>query len=464
MAPKFGTSGLRGLVVDLTPSLVANYTRAFIAACDCGEAIFVGRDLRPSSPKIADYVIKAAIAEGLDVVDCGAVPTPALALASMQAKAGAIMVTGSHIPVDRNGLKFYVPNGEISKMDEQAIGRHLGRSAGDGQGQVTTSTNAQSDFAARYIDAFGTSALMGLRIGVYQHSSVARDIMVHVIEALGADAIPLGRSDAFIPVDTEALDPATRNMLASWCSDHNLNAIISTDGDSDRPMLSDENGMIVAGDVLGALTAQYLGAKQICTPVSSNSMIWKMADFDAIRLTRIGSPFVIAEMEDILSTDPGAAVAGYEANGGFLLGFSAHLAQGVLAPLMTRDSMLPMIAPLVAAHRNGSSLAALVVELPAVFTAANRLQGIALDVSKPFLERLIIDPTARAMFFDCAGPEVGVDVTDGLRVTFQTGDIVHLRLSGNAPEFRCYAEADSRNNANALIEFYLARLEIALCA
>jgi hypothetical protein len=60
MAPKFGTSGLRGLVVDLTSSLVADYTRAFIVACESSGAIYVGRDLRPSSPEIADYVIKAA--------------------------------------------------------------------------------------------------------------------------------------------------------------------------------------------------------------------------------------------------------------------------------------------------------------------------------------------------------------------------------------------------------------------
>ena len=59
MAPKFGTSGLRGLVVELTPDLVADHVRAFLSACPVGTGLFVGRDLRESSPMLADVVIAA---------------------------------------------------------------------------------------------------------------------------------------------------------------------------------------------------------------------------------------------------------------------------------------------------------------------------------------------------------------------------------------------------------------------
>ena len=67
MPPKFGTSGLRGLVTELTPDLVADYTRAFLAACETGTGLYVGRDLRASSPRIAGDVIAAARAEGITV-------------------------------------------------------------------------------------------------------------------------------------------------------------------------------------------------------------------------------------------------------------------------------------------------------------------------------------------------------------------------------------------------------------
>ena len=103
MPPKFGTSGLRGLVTELTDDLVADYTRAFLAACPHGGALWLGQDLRPSSPHIAAAVAAAARAEGVEVVDCGALPTPALALAAMGAGKAALMVTGSHTAVRWNG-------------------------------------------------------------------------------------------------------------------------------------------------------------------------------------------------------------------------------------------------------------------------------------------------------------------------------------------------------------------------
>ncbi|WP_323767648.1 phosphomannomutase [Antarctobacter sp.] len=462
MAPKFGTSGLRGLVVDLTEPLVHDYVTAFLSACPHGGAVHVGRDLRPSSPQIAGWVIDAIRAAGLDAVDCGAVPTPALALSSLNAGAAAVMVTGSHIPADRNGLKFYVPTGEISKDDETRINGALGQPAADTAQGSLTQADARAAYVARYTDAYGTEALSGLRVGVYQHSSVARDIMMDVVQALGGTAIAIARSDTFIPVDTEALDPDTKKLFAGWFAEHDLHVLISTDGDADRPMLVDDAQRVVPGDVLGAVTARALGAKVICTPVSSNTMIDAAGAFDFAQITRtkIGSPFVIAAMENALHADSAARVVGYEANGGFLLGFST----GKLAPLMTRDCLLPILAPLAAARAAGQPLSALLDALPPRFTAADRIQGIATETSKAFIANLTDDAAARATFFAATGPESALDTTDGLRVTFENGDVVHLRPSGNAPEFRCYAEAGSRDTATALVDTYLGKLGATLSA
>ena len=188
MSPKFGTSGLRGLVTELTEPLVRDYTRAFLSPCDIGTELFIGCDLRPSSPQLAQWISDEAVALGVSVQDCGALPTPALALAAKGH--GAIMVTGSHIPADRNGLKFYVPNGEITKQDEVAILAALGRpKATHPQGSLHR-FDASSAFVERYENAFGASALKGLRVGVYEHSSVARDLLMDVMTRLGA---PCGR-------------------------------------------------------------------------------------------------------------------------------------------------------------------------------------------------------------------------------------------------------------------------------
>jgi len=464
MPPKFGTSGLRGLVTELTPALVQRHVRAFIAACPQGRAVHVGQDLRASSPAIAQAVIAAVRAAGLDAINHGAVPTPALALASMAAGEAAVMVTGSHIPADRNGLKFYIPAGEISKADETAILAALDADHVDAApGALHHSTRALPDYTARYLAAFGPQALRGMRIGIYQHSSVARDVMGDIMAALGAETVPLARSaDTFIPVDTEAVDPATRLLLGDWAREHALDAIVSTDGDGDRPMLAGADGAILPGDVLGPLTARHLGADVLVTPVSSNTLADLMPEFGTVARTRIGSPFVIAGMEDALARDPACKVAGYEANGGFLLGFTAQGGAGPLAPLMTRDSLLPMIAPLAASRAAGAGLVTYAAQLPARFTASDRVQDVASDRSAALIAELAGDAAARAAFFKGTGPEQSCDLTDGLRVTFAGGGIVHLRGSGNAPECRCYTEAGDAQTAARLLAVHLDQLRTAL--
>jgi phosphomannomutase len=462
-APSFGTSGLRGLVVALTDDVVSDVVRAYLETCAHGGTVMVGWDLRPSSPAIADMVIAAVRAAGIVAVRAGAVPTPALALAAQARNCGAIMVTGSHIPADRNGLKFYTCAGEITKEDEQRISAARGQNwpVATHLPDVLDAPDTATAYVARYLSAYGPSTLSGLRIGVYQHSSVARDLMMDVIAGLGATPIALGRADHFVPVDTEAVDPTTRSQLADWCAAHGLDALISTDGDADRPLLCDAQGQVVPGDVLGALTARSLGAKVVCTPVSSNTLIGQMPEIAKVTRTRIGSPYVIAAMVEALEHDAAARVVGYEANGGFLLGFAAQGCAGPLPPLMTRDCLLPVIAPLATAHAAGQTLAQAVAALPPRFTAADRLQDIPTDASKALIDRLIQDTATRAGFFD--GSEVAdMDLTDGLRVTLTNGDIVHLRPSGNAPECRCYAEAATAIDAQALVTRYMDKLQGAL--
>ena len=123
----FGTSGARGLVTLFTPNVCAAFTHSFVSVMQTSfkfDRVMVAIDNRPSSPIMAQAVIQALTDAGVDAVYYGVVPTPALAFTAMQDNMPCIMVTGSHIPFDRNGLKFYRPNGEITKADEQAILLH----------------------------------------------------------------------------------------------------------------------------------------------------------------------------------------------------------------------------------------------------------------------------------------------------------------------------------------------------
>ena len=444
MPPKFGTSGLRGLVTELTPDLIGTHVRAFVVSCPVGNGIWIGRDLRGSSPAISAMVADAAREMGVQVTDAGAVPTPALALASMNAGCAAVMVTGSHIPDDRNGIKFYTPDGEITKAYETAILANLDATPTHSGPEPITYSGTEAAYIARYTRAYGT-ALAGMRIGVYSHSAVGRDLMVNLLTQLGAKITELGRATHFVPVDTEAVPEDVRAQLRAWASSQPLDAIVSTDGDGDRPLVADATGTVVPGDVLGQITGTALGAQIAVTPVSSNSGAEQV--FEQVIRTRIGSPFVIAGMEAATGR-----VVGYEANGGFLLGYDANGPAGPLPALMTRDAVLPILASLMAAKAAGS-LAAAVATQPPRFTAADRLQGVATETAQAFIADLSTQDAARAAFlkrFDLT--EAAVDRTDGLRMICTGDRIVHLRPSGNAPELRFYAEADSAEAAQALLD------------
>lgn len=465
---QFGTSGARGLAEAMTDRICYAYSCGFLnyladqGQFQHGDEVALAGDFRPSSARIMTAVAAAVEDCGGVAVNLGCIPTPALALYTLQRNISGVMVTGSHIPDDRNGIKFYKPDGELLKVDETAMR----------QQQVTlpeklfTSSGLLSvpfelpperaagyqDYLRRYLQFFPRECLRGLRIGLYQHSSVARGLLSDVLQELGAQGVPLGYSDRFVPVDTEAIRPQDVVLAREWSSQHHLDALVSTDGDGDRPLIGDENGEWLRGDVVGVLCARYLGIRHLVTPVSSNSLVERCGWFEQVERTRIGSPYVIEAMDRALLAGR-RAVAGYEANGGFLLADEVSHGVARLAPLPTRDALIVILSVLMLARQSRLSLAQLVSTLPHRFTHSDRLKDFPTELSQAKIATLNSGDSAKdmaaaeAIFTRQFGRVETIDVTDGVRITFASGEVVHLRPSGNAPELRCYTEADSPDRA-----------------
>ncbi|MBZ9610348.1 phosphomannomutase [Rheinheimera maricola] len=451
----FGTSGVRGLVTDLTDDVCAAFAVNFIKVMQQNftvDRVAVAIDNRPSSPQMAAAVAGVLKAIGVPVDFYGVIPTPALAYQAMQDKVPAIMITGSHIPFDRNGIKFYRPDGEISKADEQAI-----LSVNTPLPLFTPVTQSVLDTAAknylqRYLSIYPAGILSGKHIGIYEHSSAGRELYYQVFEALGAKVTRLERSDHFVPIDTEAVSDADKQKGMQWAKQYQFDAIFSTDGDGDRPLLSDENGHWLRGDIVGLLCAQALGIDALAVPVSCNTAIEKSGVFNQVLRTRIGSPYVIAAFET-LKTE--LSYAGFEANGGFLLGSDIIIADKTLKALPTRDALLPALAVLVSAAERPVS--ALLAMLPQRFTASDRIQNVPATRSQQLLDSLNANPEQSLNMLSLDTKTLlSIDNTDGLRMTFVDGDIVHLRPSGNAPELRCYCESNTEVQAVALVSQVLA--------
>lgn len=461
----FGTSGVRGLASDMTDRLCHAYATAFlqylrqIGEFSDGDPVALAGDLRISTPRIMAACATAVRDCGGEVVHCGRTATPALAYYAMGQGMPSIMVTGSHIPADRNGIKFYRPHGEVLKSDEvgivsQKIVTDPTRFGNDGSllSPMTPPevVDLEASYLERYVSHFGNDAFSGLKVGVYQHSAVGRDLLVRLVEALGGTALPFGRSDTFVPVDTEAIRQEDIELAAQWASANHVDAIISTDGDSDRPLVADAAGTWLRGDIVGLLCAKAVEADVAVTPVSSNTVLELSGAVPKVVRTRIGSPYVIAAMMDAAKADPAARVCGYEANGGFLLGSDV----GELTALPTRDAVLPIIAVVSAARHQ--PIAEVLAGLPPRFTYSDRVADFPQANSAALIALLSegeedaqLARIAR-LFGEIAGFPRSIDTTDGYRMTFADGAIVHFRPSGNAPELRCYTEAETEAHAREL--------------
>jgi phosphomannomutase len=530
---KFGTSGRRGLVVDLTQLEIYTNVLAEIrylqslplseGGIKAGDDFYYAYDLRPSSTQYVEnnrgglcQAVEQALKDGgMHPLNLGAIPTPALTYFALQKGKGSIMVTGSHIPFNRNGYKLNTSKGELMKKNEQPINELVAQtreelmnqpfseSLFDEQGMLRSKPlnlepvlpEARSAYIQRFLAFFEGETLQGTTILAYQHSAVGRDLLVEIFEKFGAKVIPAGRSETFVPIDTEAIDQEQLDVvqkLYDQSGESSIDAVVSTDGDSDRPLiLAPRDGKLCffGGDLLGMIVAQFLRADAAVVPISANDAIDHgiLAEITEPK-TKIGSPYVIAGMQ--LAIDKGRShVCGWEANGGFLTGSDMKRNGKVLSALPTRDAMLPLLCALFAAKNEKMTLPDLFATLPKRYSRAALLRNFPRSTSLKIIERFSPpDAVMRDVSFDepghiivrdsnnsqlhatkaqvdtvkgiCSeletifssergfGPIVRVNYTDGVRMYFGNGDVAHFRPSGNADELRIYAIADRQERAD----------------
>ena len=542
---KFGTSGLRDEVKFMTDRECYINTSGFISFLKekgeiaKGDKIAFGGDRRGSTPRIMAAVSNAIEDAGCFGAFCGLVPSPTLAFYAITRGMPSIMVTGSHIPEDRNGIKFTKKSGEVLKSDEKDILRNVSseRSAEEAKKPEETLFNKEGMFTEekklpapefeeeaidgyikRYSDVFSKDTFRGRKIALYQHSAVGRDILKRIFEELGAEVIPVAKSEKFVPVDTEKISRQTRTLLKETAEKYKPFAIVSTDGDSDRPLLADETGEFLTGDKLGALVALYLKPDFAAIPISANDVLSKVLTERQVKIehTKIGSPYVVKAMMDELKRNPKAKVVSWESNGGFLLGSDWMINGKVLRALPTRDAALPLIVALLSAARKKKKMSEFIdASLPARYTYAeviddktknceeytaemgktiikkfspeeaeiNQAEFEEKKIKVFYSDKVVEIPASAGMtgegisschsrgggnlyseltkIRNCLAEYftkergfseiISINWIDGIRITFENGDVSHLRPSGNAPEFRNYGEASTQARAEEIV-------------
>ena len=213
--------------------------------------VVVGRDNRPSSPELAEALVRGIRAAGVDVLDIGTVPTPMVYWAEATRRTdGGVQVTGSHNPAEWNGIKMTAEGRAIYGSTIQGLRQRIESGAvSSGSGRYES-----EDVSAAYVaDLAGRFRLhRRVKIALDCGNGVGSLVAERLFAALGVDVIPLFcESDGTFP--NHHPDPTVdENMvdLIAAVREHGCELGVAFDGDADRLGAVDENGGVVRGDLI----------------------------------------------------------------------------------------------------------------------------------------------------------------------------------------------------------------------
>jgi phosphomannomutase/phosphoglucomutase len=254
---------------DLTDHVVESLGRAFgrYLAPTGAPTVAVGYDARLSSPRLRDAVARGLTGEGLDVIDIGLCPTPALYFALHHLRTGAgIMITGSHNPADFNGFKLCVGKDTIFGAEIQNLRRVMEAlpTAAAGRRGALSRHPIMPDYISYLKNAFPAVADAPLTVVVDSGNGTAGLAAPEVLAGMGCTVVELysepdGRFPNHHPDPTI---PKNLEKLISTVKEHQADLGIAFDGDADRIGVVDEEGNILWGDQLMVLFSRDILAER----------------------------------------------------------------------------------------------------------------------------------------------------------------------------------------------------------
>ena len=264
---------VRGLhETDLTDSVVTDLGRAFgtYLARRGAQTVALGRDFRPSSPRLAAALEKGLLETGRTIVRVGVLPTPGLywSIAHLKTDAG-VQVTGSHNPSEYNGFKM---NLGLASIYGEAIQELLGLiDARDFEKPAAPGTASDQPTEAAYMDMLASKVApkRRLKVVIDAGNGCAGPVAPEVFRRVGQEVIELfTEPDGTYP--NHQPDPTVEaNMqdLIRAMREHGADYGVAYDGDADRVGAVDERGRIVWGDQILALLARECLAKYPGAPI-----------------------------------------------------------------------------------------------------------------------------------------------------------------------------------------------------
>lgn len=313
----FGTDGVRGRAgVDITAMVALRLGIAaglYFQRDSIGNRILVGKDTRRSGYMVENALVSGLTAVGMDVIQVGPMPTPAIAFLTedMRCDAG-IMISASHNPYFDNGIKFFDKYGfKLDETKEQEIESLYHSKDLEKHYKIGTeigSSKRIDDVIGRYIVHIKNSfpkhlTLQGVRIVLDCANGAAYKVAPSVFEELGADVIVLSDSPngSNINENCGAMHP---NVLADEVKRLRADIGFGLDGDADRLIVIDNEGNLIDGDKLIGALALYQKKKKllhnngIVATLMSNIALESFLRVHDIKLERcnVGDKYVLQAM------------------------------------------------------------------------------------------------------------------------------------------------------------------------
>jgi phosphomannomutase/phosphoglucomutase len=288
----FRAYDIRGIAkTDLTDSVVESIGKAYGSELgDRGaKTVCVGRDVRLSSGRIAAALIRGILSTGLDVIDTGMSPTPVLYFAIEHFKTGGgVMVTGSHNPIEYNGLKLNAYDNSVVSLFGDDIQNLRARIE---KGRFRTGSG--KSFAREIISEYKNMILSKIslkkffRMVIDAGNGTAGPIAPGLYEQMGCTVDrmycdPDGRFPNHLPDPTvmKYIEDMRRRVV-----DTGADFGLGYDGDADRLGVVDDLGRVVFADQILALLARDVLARNPGAPVVFDV---KCSQLLADEITRLG--------------------------------------------------------------------------------------------------------------------------------------------------------------------------------
>ncbi|MGB8274805.1 MAG: phosphoglucosamine mutase [Alphaproteobacteria bacterium] len=439
----FGTDGIRG-TANVEPMTAQTALRVAMAAGhhfirgDHRHLAVIGKDTRLSGYMLEPALTAGFISMGMDVVLVGPLPTPAVAMLTRSLRADlGVVISASHNPFDDNGLKFFGPDGyKLSDAVEREIEARVAKGVVERLAAPAKLGRARrlDDAQGRYIEFVKNTfprglRLDGLKIVVDCAHGAAYKVAPTVLWELGAEVVPLGVMPDGFNINKGCGATCPDGMQAQVVA-HGADLGLSLDGDADRLMIADEQGMLLDGDQIMALVARSwhqagaLRGDGVVATVMSNLGLERFLAGLGLKLerTQVGDRYVSEHM-----MRHGFNVGG-EQSGHIILSDYTTTGDGLIAALQ-------VMAVLVRSGRPASEVGRIFTPLPQLLRSVRFNGGRPLD-----------DEAVKTV------------IVEGERRLGSGGRLL-IRKSGTEPVIRVMAEAEDEGLVSTVVNDIAAAIE-----